>query len=715
MAQHIPNIQVNETSYRGITKYSYSAWSIKAYKIERKRIKNEGFKELGIKGHSIYFLYGEDDDGRYKIYVGRSSETETNVPLFTRLSQHNNSTTEHYRDKWDSVVAISFDNLSFDEMRNLENYFFKALLPEVKLNRTKPDTGPYKYENIKYNVEYIKDFVTFILKENVFKEQKRQEEPKEVPRLVYTDTELENQGKRLVDKQFETITEVQTPNDIIEKILDLLPPEIWNPTTKFLDPACKSGEFLKAIFNRLMVSPLYKKEDYPNDVVKSLYIMSEQLYGIALTETSYTQSYKNLYKNVNVKKIENFTEIIDKFNVINNLTKQLQDVEKLKRKKSINNKIQEHREELATLGVTENTLKEFLRNKFGEGKDMTFDVVIGNPPYQENTGSGLNESGAAPLFDKFIVSSINIAENMVCLVTPSKWMSGNQSNYVNTRNMLVADGHLKKMVDYFNPQDLFPNLQIAGGVSYFLYDKGYTGDCEFTTIMNTEKANINYTSNRKLNKTGIIPRHAIAEDIIRKIGIVDALSNYMYKGLWKLPTDFIGKNKKVNASDIKVVTPRGDYYIDVDSVNKMHVDSYKVMFTRVVNGSTFLTNSSKALLSSIRILEPGEICNASYMVVAGINKKEYAENIAMYLKTKFVRYLLLQALFGIGLTADRFQYVPVLDFTQQWTDDKLYQKYSLTPEEIQFIENIIRPLDDESNYTIQDAAAAHVTKLLNNQ
>lgn len=194
------NIQSKDTAYRGIRRYYHKDWNIEAYDIERKRIKNKEYTELGIKGHSIYFLYGEDAEGNLKIYVGRSSETEDNVPLFTRLSQHDNSSTESYRDIWDSVIAISFKNLSFDEMRNLENYFYKALLSEIRLNSTKPDTSPYKYENIKHKVEYIKAFVNYILKENVFKEQKKQEETKEVPRLTYTQEELSKQGKRLIDK-----------------------------------------------------------------------------------------------------------------------------------------------------------------------------------------------------------------------------------------------------------------------------------------------------------------------------------------------------------------------------------------------------------------------------------------------------------------------------------------------------------------------------------
>lgn len=352
---------------------------------------------------------------------------------------------------------------------------------------------------------------------------------------------------------------------------------------------------------------------------------------------------------------------------------------------------------------------------------MKFDIIIGNPPYQESTGSGLNESGAVALFDSFIEAGIDITASKLCMITPSKWMSGNQSNYVRLRKRLLLDGHLEKMIDYFNPKDIFPRLEIAGGVSYFLYNKDYIGKCEFTTIMNTE-SEINYISKRKFNCDTIIPRHAVAEDIINKIGKIDdnsKLSTYIYKNLWKLPTNFVGSSeKRISDTDIKIVTPKQDYYEPME--DKPFLDTYKVMFTRVVNGSTFLINSKKKILSSLNILKPGEICNASYMVLPGIKTLEYAENFKTYLETKFVRFLVLQTLFGIGLTPDRFQFVPIQDFTKQWTDKELYTKYSLTEDEIKFIENIIADYKDnkinrKSNYTPQDIQANFINKQLQSQ
>ena len=463
-----PNILSEYTPYRGITRYKYKDSSMKAFDIQRKIIKDQEYKELNIQGHSIYFLYGEDRVGNLKVYVGRSSDTIKNVPVFTRLHQHKISTTEYYRDIWDSVIAISFENLSYDEMRNLENYFYKALRPEVMLNSTEPDTNAYQYTDIQRKVECIKEFVTYILKEDVFKKQKRQEAPKEVPKLVYTDGELQNQGKRLVDKQFETVTEVQTPVEVVEQMLDLLPPEIWNPRTKFLDPACTSGEFLKAIFNRLLASPLYDKVDYPNEAIRTLHIISEQLYGIALTETSYSEACKNICKVARIVKIDNFDTILKCFNIFRkeviNLQKAQADNDIAEIKKIVKN-IESARMELNKLEVFEGTLSGFLKRRFGEDKDMEIDVIIGNPPYQYKTKT---------IYNEFIDQAIALNPEHVTMVVKNNWLVSDTLKP--TRDNMLQTG-VTEIVNYPKVGDLFTDVSAA--VSVFDIQKDYTGDTRF--------------------------------------------------------------------------------------------------------------------------------------------------------------------------------------------------------------------------------------------
>lgn len=98
-------------------------------------------------------------------------------------------------------------------------------------------------------------------------------------------------------------------------------------------------------------------------------------------------------------------------------------------------------------------------------------------------------------------------------------------------------------------------------------------------------------------------------------------------------------------------------------------------------------------IAKIELLKPQEICTESYLCVGDYDNIVEAQNLEIYIKTKFCRFLLLQALSSMNITKDKFCYVPLQDFTKPWTDEELYQKYNLTDEEISFIESMIKPMD----------------------
>ena len=95
----------------------------------------------------------------------------------------------------------------------------------------------------------------------------------------------------------------------------------------------------------------------------------------------------------------------------------------------------------------------------------------------------------------------------------------------------------------------------------------------------------------------------------------------------------------------------------------------------------------------MRILKPNEICTQSYLVGGVFERIEEAENYMSYLKTNFVRILMLPTLTSQDISADKFQFVPLQDFSRPWTDADLYAKYHLTDDEIAFIESMIRPME----------------------
>ena len=101
--------------------------------------------------------------------------------------------------------------------------------------------------------------------------------------------------------------------------------------------------------------------------------------------------------------------------------------------------------------------------------------------------------------------------------------------------------------------------------------------------------------------------------------------------------------------------------------------------------------------ATLEVLPKNTVCTQSYFVADCFDNKVEAYNLVSYFQSKFVRFLLLQALTSQHLSRDKFIFVPVQDFSKSWTDAELYAKYDLSQEEIDFIESMIKPMDLSPN------------------
>jgi site-specific DNA-methyltransferase (adenine-specific) len=101
-------------------------------------------------------------------------------------------------------------------------------------------------------------------------------------------------------------------------------------------------------------------------------------------------------------------------------------------------------------------------------------------------------------------------------------------------------------------------------------------------------------------------------------------------------------------------------------------------------------DGKRKVFSKIDILPPKTICTETYLVVGSYKTKKEAQNLMSYMKTYLFRFLVSQFMFSHHITKDSYRLVPILDMTELWTDEKLYKKYSLTQDEIGFIESMIR-------------------------
>lgn len=279
------------------------------------------------------------------------------------------------------------------------------------------------------------------------------------------------------------------------------------------------------------------------------------------------------------------------------------------------------------------------------------------------------------------------------MIIPSRWFAGGKG-LDDFRTDMLNDPHIVKMVDFANSADCFPGVIIAGGVNYFLWDKDYTGDC---TIVN-KKHDYEVSSVRKLNEFNIFVRDNIAINIIRKVR--NKASSYFDSSVYPrnyfgLISSEAGRTEKLN-DDLSMLSLNGFSFISKNKINDKDgiVSKYKVIMTKAMSGGNKPSSDGDyQVVSSIRILKPYEVCTETYLIIKAFDDYDHAKNLCIYMKSKFFRFLLLQALTSINISKDKFCFIPIQDFSKPWTDEELYAKYNLTQEEIDFIESMIKPME----------------------
>jgi site-specific DNA-methyltransferase (adenine-specific) len=113
---------------------------------------------------------------------------------------------------------------------------------------------------------------------------------------------------------------------------------------------------------------------------------------------------------------------------------------------------------------------------------MQFDGIIGNPPYQLNSDGGTRD---VPIYQHFVEQAKNLQPRFLAIVIPSRWMASGLGLSESRRRML-ADTHIRELVDYPNAAEVFPSVGIKGGVRYFLWDSAHDGDCNVTMVWGNE-------------------------------------------------------------------------------------------------------------------------------------------------------------------------------------------------------------------------------------
>ena len=481
--------------------------------------------------------------------------------------------------------------------------------------------------------------------------------------------------------------EVFTPPKLVNKMLDRLPPELWSDRrATFLDPACKSGVFLREIAKRLDVG---LEKVIPDKRDRINHIFKNQLYGMAITDLTALLSRRSVYCSKTADSKYSVCESFDdpqgniRFERVEHTWKNGRCVYC-----GASQTNYERDEELETHAY------EFIHAKTSkEIFNMKFDVIVGNPPYQLSDG-GFGKS-ASPIYQKFVQQAKKLNPRFLTMIIPSRWFAGGKG-LKDFRNEMLNDNHIRKLVDFENATECFPGVDIAGGICYFLWERDSTGSCEIVNMHNGTEA----ISTRPLNEFKTFIRHSQAVPIIRKVlGKKDKSMSKQVSSRkpFGLPTNI--RPSKWGDIILRWNNGEGSYARDKIIVGVDIIDKWKTITSKVSydHAGQPDKNGMRRVLSIVDILPPGTICTETYIVVGSYEDKIQADNLASLLRTRLVRFLVSQLSFSQDITKDRFLFVPALDMTTQWTDAILYKRYGLTKEEVEFIKSKIRPMEPKND------------------
>lgn len=492
--------------------------------------------------------------------------------------------------------------------------------------------------------------------------------------------------------------EVFTPPAVANRMLDLLPPDLWsNPQATFLDPACKTGVFLREIARRLIVGLATQIPDVQERVN---HIMTRQLFGLPITELTSLLSRRSLYcsKRANGR-YSVCTAFADEQGNIRYTPQQHTWERGRCRFCGASQEVYEREEGSETYAY------QFIHSLQPENIfNMKFDVIIGNPPYQLSDGSGGSTDSAMPIYNKFIEQSKKLSPKYLIMIIPSKWMVGGRG-LQSFRETMMNDLRLKCIYDFEDASVCFQGLHLDGGVCYFLWDKDYHGKTNYTYTCKNGSVNnsCHYLKNPffdyVIRDNRIL---SILEKCSKGISFSSIVSNvrpygirgYIFNEPERYPDSnlqyapFSGSIKIYGVKGIKGGARRMIGYISpkIVTVNIEAINLYKIFFT--TSYSTGAINPPEVILG-----EPNSVCSETFLQVGPFNTETEQINCKSYIETNFFKILLYYGKGTMHVNKSVFGLIPLQDFSHPWTDEMLYKKYALTDEEITFIESMIRPME----------------------
>lgn len=485
---------------------------------------------------------------------------------------------------------------------------------------------------------------------------------------------------------------VITPSNICDDMINLFPDDFLKKVAankgRILDIAGTAGEYAVALNKKLTGLGIDKK------------VIANMIYTIPKSPICY-ELIRKMYEmlGLNTDNIARFyaEDLLDirKYNQKGKETAEpdFDKITKIITQKKIFNRIK----------LTDKPLK-------GE-KNMKFDAVAGNPPYQENIGKMQdgNDSLGKQLFPYFVRLSMEMENRYATLITPARWFTGDaqDKSFVKLRNYIKNNNHLKEIRFYKNGKDVFEGVEIKGGIEFYLFDRNHHGKMLFNVYENQSlKSNVRDLFNDKYD---VVISDNNAFSILDKIMTQDFVPlTTITTG--RNPFGIIGKEDVVNACSTDVYS-EGLYELrckdnEIRWIKEDVVRKNKELFAK---NKVFISKSAGDPLTDKKVIGKPYVgkemsaCTDSLFTVGMFDNIVEANNLAKYMQTQFLRYLVSILKSSHNITQIVYEYVPMQDFTEKsdidWSksvkeiDQQLYKKYGLSKEEIEFIESKVKEME----------------------
>lgn len=485
--------------------------------------------------------------------------------------------------------------------------------------------------------------------------------------------------------------EVFTPPSIVNNMLDMLPADLWsNSDARFLDPVSKTGVFLREIAKRLMEG---LKEKIPDIQERVNHIFGKQLYGLAITELTGLMSRRSVYCSKNAN---------GKYSVCTVFNDEQGNIRFQPKEHTWHNgrcKYCGASQEVYDRGATlESHAYQFIHidNPNELFPNMKFDVIIGNPPYQLNDGGG-SGSSAIPLYHKFVEQAKKLNPRYLTMIIPARWYAGGKG-LDDFRNNMLNDERIREIHDFGNAGDCFPGVAIEGGVCYFLWDRDNKGLCRVYSHFQNQITGI---SERPLLEEGtdVFIRYNEVISIIRKVSAFKEESFATIvspRNPYHIKSEFIEVKTKNKTCKVLGIENGKRLYKNMEVVsvgrNSEELSKHKIFISKADGAAGQIGYPIPArILGKSEIAGLNTVCTETFLRIGPFDSEIVCKNVKTYIYTKFFRCL-VGARKNKNMTQSTYSFVPLQDFNEEWTDEKLYKKYGLSEEEIAFIESMIKPM-----------------------